>query len=82
MSKYLVIFTAYEEDYERGTANDYLRTLASFGVMIMHLIAPNLHTVRIYSGEWQVLIFVITLYDGLCRFFVMISGALFLSRDI
>ena len=70
------------KEYERNTAYDYLRVLASFGVIILHIAAKKFLSLSVYSNEWQVLNF----YDSIVRWtvpvFVMISGALFLNRDI
>lgn len=61
---------------------DYLRVIATFTVMFLHLSAHFWSTADVNSFEWGVY----TAYDGLARFavpiFVMISGALFLPRDI
>ena len=70
------------KEHERNTAYDYLRVLASFGVIILHIAAKKFLSLSVYSNEWQVLNF----YDSIVRWtvpvFVMISGALFLNRDI
>lgn len=61
---------------------DFLRVFAAFAVMILHVSAENWLTADVYSLEWGIMNF----YDSLVRWavpvFVMISGALFLSRDI
>ncbi len=70
------------KEYKRNYAYDYLRILASFGVIILHLAAQMYHAINIYSSEWQTLNF----YDSIVRWtvpvFVMISGSLFLSKDV
>ncbi len=70
------------EILERKVAFDYLRILASFGVMILHLCAQYWKFINVYSREWQIFNF----YDSIVRWtvpvFVMISGALFLNRII
>ena len=70
------------KEFGRNNAYDYLRISASLGVMVLHLAAQKYHSISMYSHEWQVLNF----YDSIVRWtvpvFVMISGALFLSRDI
>jgi len=59
---------------------DYLRVLACFGVMLLHTSA--LCWTEEDMAQWQVL----NIYNGLGRFavtvFVLISGALFIGRDI
>ena len=59
---------------------DLLRVLASAAVVVLHLAAQNWGTLDVSTSAWRVL----NLYDGLVRWsvpvFVMISGALFLSR--
>ena len=61
---------------------DFLRVAACFAVIVIHVAAQNWYTTDVNSFEWQVLNF----YDSIARFgvpiFVMISGALFLSKDI
>lgn len=61
---------------------DYLRVFATFAVMILHISAQNWSTTDVNGMEWQVFNF----YDSIVRWgvpvFVMISGALFLNRDI
>ena len=68
--------------FERTSAYDYLRILASFCVIVLHLASQKINSINVYSKEWQVLNF----YDGIVRWtvpvFVMISGTLFLSREI
>lgn len=70
------------KEYKRNYTYDYLRILASFGVIILHLAAQMYDAINIYSSEWQALNF----YDSIVRWtvpvFVMISGALFLSKDV
>ena len=61
---------------------DYLRVLATFAVMILHISAQNWGACDVQSFDWQVFNF----FDSIVRWsvpiFVMISGALFLNRDI
>lgn len=61
---------------------DYLRVFASFAIMILHISAYNWYRLDVNSFEWQVLNF----FDSIVRWgvpvFVMISGALFLDREI
>lgn len=61
---------------------DYLRILASMAVVMIHTAANGWTKQSVYSLEWQTLNF----YDSISRWgvpvFAMISGALFLSREI
>lgn len=61
---------------------DYLRVFATFAVMILHISAQNWYTTDVNGFEWQVFNF----YDSIVRWgvpiFVMISGSLFLDREI
>lgn len=61
---------------------DYLRVFATFAVMILHISAQNFYSTDVNGFQWQVFNF----FDSIVRWsvpvFVMISGALFLSRDI
>ena len=67
---------------KRETYLDCLRIMATFAVMILHLASQNWYAVEVGTYEWRVFSF----YDGMVRWavpvFVMISGALFLNRDI
>ncbi|MBQ7154783.1 MAG: acyltransferase family protein [Synergistaceae bacterium] len=59
-----------------------MRVAGAFAVMVLHVAAQNWYSTDVRSLAWQTFNF----YDGLVRLgvplFVMISGALFLSRDI
>ena len=61
---------------------DYLRVLAITAVIILHVATRNFYDLDGRSFEWNVFNF----YDSICRWgvpvFLMISGSLFLSRDI
>lgn len=67
---------------ERIIYLDYLRVFATFAVMILHIASQNWYTTDVNGFEWQVSNF----FDSIVRWsvpvFVMISGALFLWRDI
>ena len=71
-----------KEKHERFAYLDYLRILATFGVVLLHVSAWNWTSATIGGFEWKVLSF----YNGLVRWcvpvFVMISGALFLGRKV
>ena len=70
------------KEFGRNNAYDYLRISASLGVMVLHLAAQKYHSISVYSHEWQVLNFYDSIVQWTVPVFVMISGALFLSRDI
>lgn len=61
---------------------DYLRIIAIFAVIVLHIAGHNWHGTDVNSFEWQM----INIYDSIVRWgvpvFVMISGALFLGKDI
>ena len=62
---------------------DFLRVAATFAVMVLHVAGWKWFTTDVHSFEWQVLNFwhgVMPCYA--VPVFVMMSGALFLSRDI
>lgn len=67
---------------ERIVSFDYLRIFATLAVIILHVSAENWRKVDVNCFEWKVFNF----FDGISRWgvpvFVMISGALFLGRDI
>ena len=67
---------------ERTIYFDYIRVFATFAVMILHLSGQNWHSTDVNGFDWQVFNF----FDSIVRWgvpvFVMISGALFLNRDI
>ena len=60
---------------------DYLRILAVFAVVMIHVAANKWKSIAVDSYEWQIL----NVYDGMVRWgvavFVMISGALFLGKE-
>lgn len=65
----------------RQTHLDILRVVATFAVIVIHVASSARVSVMSDSEAWQVFNF----YDGISRWcvpiFVMISGALFLSKD-
>lgn len=67
---------------ERTIYFDYLRVFATLSVIILHVSSQNWYFVNVDSFEWKVF----NLYDSIVRWgvpvFVMISGALFLDRNI
>ncbi|MCM1143578.1 MAG: acyltransferase family protein [Lachnoclostridium sp.] len=67
---------------DRTVYFDYLRVFAAFAMMIVHISAQNWYVADVNSFEWQMFNF----FDSIVRWgvpvFVMISGSLFLSRDI
>jgi len=71
-----------EQSKNRVVYFDYLRVFATLAVIFLHAAAQNWLMVDVRSTEWTVF----NIYDSLVRWgvpcFVMISGALFLSRPI
>mgnify|MGYP004458923433 FL=1 len=61
---------------------DYLRVLATLGVIVLHVSAEFFYKVDVNTYNWQVF----NLFDSIMRFcvpiFVMISGAIFLNRNV
>lgn len=61
---------------------DLLRIIATFFVIVLHVSANNMFRTDINSNEWNVL----NIYNSLSRctvpVFVMISGTLFLSKEV
>ena len=61
---------------------DILRVLATLAVITLHISVHNWYETDISSTQWMAY----TMYDSLFRWsvpiFVMISGALFLQRDV
>jgi len=70
------------EESNRRVYIDYLRVFATFAIMILHVSAKNLFTIDVSSSNWQIL----SIYNSVVRWgvaiFVMISGTLFLNKDI
>ena len=73
-----------KEEYSsnRTVYLDYLRVFATYAVMILHIASQNWYAVDLNGSAWQVFNF----FDGITRWvvpaFIMISGSLFLDRDI
>ena len=67
---------------ERKTYCDYLRLIATFAVVVLHVSASNWYSTDVNGLQWQAFNF----YDSVVRWgvpvFVMISGALFLNREV
>lgn len=67
---------------ERKQYCDYLRVFATFAVVVLHVSATNWYITDVNGMDWQVFNF----YDSIVRWgvpiFVMISGSLFLGRDV
>ena len=61
---------------------DYLRVFASIAIMLLHISSDQWAEVDVNSSQWQTL----NVYNSISRWgvavFVMISGAIFLSREI
>lgn len=67
---------------DRTVYFDYLKVFASFAVMILHISAQNWYITDVNGSAWQIY----NLFNSMVRWavpvFVMISGALFLNRNI
>ena len=61
---------------------DYLRILCTFSVTLIHVSSEYYYSLDVNSFKWKIAYY----YNGLSRFsvpiFFMISGALFLNRDL
>ena len=61
---------------------DWLRILGSFSVVVIHISCEIWYSSTIFSTEWKISNF----YDSIARFgvpiFFMISGTIFLEKDI
>lgn len=60
---------------------DYLRILATFGVVVIHISATNWDTAPVGSFAWKVFTFYSSAVTWPLPAFAMISGALFLDRN-
>lgn len=67
---------------QRQAYFDCLKVSAIFAVIILHVAGQNWHTADIYSTEWQTFHFINSMARWGVPIFVMISGALFLGKDI
>ena len=71
-----------KQTFNRTIYFDYLRVFATFAVIILHVSAQNWYSTDVNGYDWQIFNF----YDSIVRWgvpvFVMISGSLFLNRDI
>ena len=67
---------------QRKTYCDHLRIFATLAVVMLHVAGSNWNKADVSGLEWQVFNF----YDSIVRWavpvFIMISGSLFLGRDI
>ena len=68
--------------YKRIEYFDWLRILCCFSVIVIHVSAQKWNSSQIISHEWKIFNF----YNSIARFgvpiFFMISGALFLEKNI
>ncbi len=65
---------------ERILYLDYLRVLATFAVILLHVSAQNWHETNVNTYQWQIFNFGDSISRWCVAAFVMISGALFLNR--
>jgi len=71
-----------EKHMERKVYFDFLRILATFSVIVLHVAAQNWNTTNINSIEWNIFNF----YDSIVRWgvpiFIMISGSIFINKEV
>lgn len=70
------------EKTERTVYFDYMRVFAVFAVIIIHLSAQNFYSTDVNGLAWQTFNFFSSIARWSVPVFVMISGALFLDREI
>ncbi len=67
---------------ERVQYLDYLRVISAFAVIVIHDVSIELAEINVFSIDWALL----NIFSGIARWavpvFVMISGTLFLGREI
>ena len=67
---------------DRKVYLDHLRGFATFAIVVLHVAASGWYAADVSGVSWQIM----NIYDGIMRWgvpaFMMISGALFLSREI
>ncbi|WP_026520187.1 acyltransferase [Butyrivibrio sp. FCS006] len=61
---------------------DYLRVFAAFAVIIIHVSSQNLHLTEVGSINWNIFKAYLMASNWAVPVFCMISGSLFLSKDI
>lgn len=61
---------------------DYIRVFAAFAVIIIHVSSQNLHLTEVGSTNWCIFKAYLMASNWAVPVFCMISGSLFLSRDI
>ena len=66
----------------RKTYLDYLRVFAAFAVIIIHVSSQNLHLTEMGDINWYMFKVYLMASDWAVPVFCMISGSLFLPRDI
>lgn len=71
-----------EEKEKRKNYLDFLRIFATFSVIVLHVAAQNWNNIDVNSTEWNIFNF----YDSIVRWvvpmFIMISGTLFINKDV
>lgn len=61
---------------------DYLRVFATFAVIVLHISAQNWYQTDVNQIDWQTFNFFESIVNWAVPVFVMISGALFLGREV
>lgn len=71
-----------KKDEKRKVYFDFLRIFATFAIIMLHVAAQNWYNTDINSIEWNIFNF----YDSIVRWgvpiFIMISGSLFINKDL
>ncbi len=74
------VFNISRYDVERIAYLDYIRVIATFAVIIIHVVAQNWKNVSVNSVQWMIF----DIYNGITKWavpvFVMISGVVFLNK--
>lgn len=66
----------------RTTYIDFLRVFATFAVVILHVAATNFYATDVNGFTWHVFNFFDSIVRWCVPIFVMISGALFLNKNV
>ncbi|WP_026653811.1 acyltransferase [Butyrivibrio proteoclasticus] len=67
---------------ERKTYCDYLRIVATFAVIVLHVSATNWYGTNVNEFAWKTFNIYMSIVRWGVPIFVMISGSLFLNKDI
>ena len=67
---------------DRFSYFDFLRVAGAFAIMVIHMSSETVLTKDVFSLEWEIMNFYKCVTRWAVPIFVMISGALFLNREI